>query len=189
MEAMELVQKGSSFRASRAIGAMFFSLFGGVWIAIWAVQSFGVRLELCLPIALIALGIFALAWRRFQENKQAHAEEANTPEKQKADRVFNIVNAGQWVLVLLAINILKNTGHASWTMPAIVGIVGAHFLPLAHVFKYAPHYLTGVVIMLWGFGYAFLTPAGLNSPIVFLGTGLILWVSALYGLFARPHTS
>ena len=139
----------SSFRANRAIGAMFFSLLGGAWLVLWSNRAFGFRLANVAIVAICALALFGFAWQVFQQNKIALAAEADSPAKKKADRIFNMVNAGQWVLILVVGNVLVNLGHPSWVLAAAIFIIGLHFLPLAHVFNYPPHYITGSAMMLW----------------------------------------
>lgn len=101
----------SSFRANRAIGAMFFSLLGGVWLALWSNRAFGYQPLLLALFALGGITLFGCAWRLFQQNKAALAETADSPAKKKADGVFNLVNAGQWILILIVANVLVNLKH------------------------------------------------------------------------------
>ena len=176
----------SSFRANRAIGAMFFSLFGGAWLALGAVRALGLRWGWVALIACASFGLFFAAVAQFRKHRSALAAEADTPSKRRADRVFTLVNAGQWVLIFLVGTVLNNTGHGAWFFAAAIIIIGAHFLPLARVFAYPPHYVTGGAMMLWGAGYPFLTRAGALNPVGCAGAGLLLWASALYALRATP---
>ena len=50
----------------------------------------------------------------FQQNKAALAETADSPAKKKAEAVFNMVNAGQWILILIVRNVLVNLKHPEW---------------------------------------------------------------------------
>ena len=176
----------SSFRASRAIGALFFSLLGGLWFVLWSNRAFGPQPAVLTLIATAALALFGSAWRIYQQNKAALAEEADSPAKMRADRIFNIVNAGQGILMFVIANALVNRHYSEWVVPAIIFIVGLHFIPLAPVFKYPPHYITGAALMLWAGISSFLTAAGPATPAGCFGTGLILWASAIYGLTVKP---
>jgi hypothetical protein len=175
----------AAFRASRAVGAMFFSLFGGAWIVLWSYLAYGFNPGLMALITLAALGQFAWALTTYHKNKGAFAEDSD-PAKKKAEKVFHIVNAAQWVLILIVANVLKNTGHGNWVLAAIIIIVGLHFLPLAPVFRYPVHYVTGVALVTWGAGYPFLLTQGAGSPLGCLGAGLLLWASAITGLTVKP---
>jgi hypothetical protein len=172
----------SPFRANRAIGAMIFSVMGTIWITLWSIRSFGVQ-----PLGLTVttsggLVIFLRALRVFQQHKRARVVQAETPEKRHADRIFNLVNAGQWIVILIVGNVLNNLGRGEWVIMAAMFIIGLHFLPLAKVFTYPPHTITGAALMLWAVGFPMLTSRGPAHPLGCLGAGLILWLSALYGL-------
>ena len=176
------------FRASRAIEAMFFSLLGGAWFALWSVRAFGVQPFPLILIALCGLTLFGSAFRIYQKNKAALSPDADSPEKKKAVRIFHLVNAGQWILILVAGNVLVNIGYSDWVIAAVIFIIGLHFLPLASVFKYPPHYFTGAALILCAIGYPFLTKIGPVNPTGCLGAGVILWTSAIYGLSVKPFT-
>ena len=175
----------AAFRASRAVGAMFFSLFGGAWIVLWSYRAYGFNLGLVALIALAALGQFAWALATYNKNKGAVADDSD-PTKKKAEKVFHIVNAAQWGLILVVGNVLNNTGHGNWVLASAIIIVGLHFLPLAHVFRYPVHYVTGLALVAWGAGYPLVMTQGAASPVGCLGAGLLLWASAITGLTIRP---
>ena len=77
----------SAFRASRAVGALFFSLFGGAWIVLWSCRAYGFNPILVALIALAALGLFAWALTSYNQNKGAIADDSD-PAKKKAERSF-----------------------------------------------------------------------------------------------------
>src|SRR5664279_5167169 len=110
----------SSFRASRAIGAMFFSLLGGAWLALWSVQEFGARPAILGVVAMGSLAIFTFSFRRFQKNKSALVEASSSPAGQRANRIFNFVNAAQWVLILVVGNVLNNLGYPEWIIASAI---------------------------------------------------------------------
>ena len=172
--------------AGMAIGAMFFSLFGGAWLAFGSVQAMGPRWGWVALIASLSLAILFAAVNQYRNNSPALAAESGTPAKKKQDRLFHIINAGQWVLIFIVGNVLNNLGRGDWFFAAAIIIVGAHFLPLGRLFRYPPHYATGAIMILWGFGYPFLAKAGAASPVGCLGEGLLLWASAVYALKAEP---
>jgi len=170
----------SSEHAGRAIGAMFFAFFGAAWLAWWSLEQFdGAILPILIAIGTGGVAILLLALRQFLRNRAALAGHAETPYSRRAKRVFNLVNAVQWVTIVLTVLVLANTGHADWIRVAIIFIVGAHFLPLAAVFRYRWHYVTGGALVVLAMVYPFLTPAGPLNPIGLLGAGTILWASAL----------
>jgi len=174
-------------RARRAIGAMFYFAFGGAWLEYYAFQVAGKSPVVIVAIALATAALLFAAYRRYKQHQPALAAVAPSPEQKRAARVFNIVNAGQWVVILIAGNVLVNLGLSSWVIPCVILIVGVHFLPLGYVFANPPHYITGVALIVLSVAYPLLATDGPASPIGCLGAGLILWVSALWSVTANPN--
>jgi hypothetical protein len=176
--------------ARRAIGALFFSLFGGAWLELWAFRAFtGRKGVLLLAASFVALGaavIFARAYRRYAPYREAMAAEAATPERRRVDRLFHWINGGQWVLILVVGNVLANLGRGAWVLPAAILIVGLHFLPLALTMENRAHWATGGALATLALTYPFLAPGGPADPIGCLGAGLILWASALWAVRGQP---
>jgi hypothetical protein len=132
--------------------------------------------------ALATSALIVIAYRRYKQNQPALAAAAPSVRQKTADRVFNIVNAGQWVVILVAGNVLVNLGLSTWVIPCIIFIVGLHFLPLAFVFDNPPHYVTGGALIALSAVYPLLAPGGPASPIGCLGAGLILWASGIWAV-------
>ena len=97
-------------------------------------------------------------------------------------RVFNLVNAGQWVAVFAVAGILSMSHLENLFLPAVILIVGAHFIPLARLFNYPPHYITGAAMMLLAVSFPLVASEGPTSGIGALGAGLILWLSAAWAI-------
>lgn len=161
---------------------MFFAFFGAAWLILGALRSGHASFLFFAVVLLIAASIFFLALRHYGVNRSAREAVAETPASRRRSRWFNIINALQWFAIFLVSNILANLHHGEWIIPAIILIVGLHFFPLARLFCYPPHYITGAVLVLIAAGYPFLAPGGPASPAGSFATGLVLWVSALYGL-------
>lgn len=167
--------------ASRAIGSMIFSLFGGCWVLAWSIKAFGLNLMALALVLIATCGLFLFALRQYGLHRQVGAE-LETPAVRRANKVFNWVNAIQGVAIFLAANILANLGHREWFVPVFIAIVGAHFLPLAIVFRARRHWVIGATMLTWAWLYPFLTPRGPAHAIGCLGAGLILWASAVAGV-------
>ncbi|ODU94327.1 MAG: hypothetical protein BGP23_12295 [Lysobacterales bacterium 66-474] len=165
-------------RAGRAMGAMVLFPFGGVWIGVyaWRMTAGNPFVMGAVVLAALALGVFA--WRRYRRHRPALAAIGPTSRQKRAMRIFHIVNAGQWIAIFVAINILVRVGLPSWEIPCVIAIVGLHFLPLAHVFNYRAHYLAGAALVALAMLYPLLAPHGPADPVGCLGAGLILWASA-----------
>jgi hypothetical protein len=176
---------GSAASASRAIGAMIFTLNGGAWLIIGILKGYGVALAALLPVAAGTIMLFFASLRKFRLNRGAHAAEADSPESKRAGRIFNAVNAIQWTLVFVVSVVLLMFKHPEWIIPSIILIVGIHFFPLAVAFKVPRHYATGAALTLLAIFYPLMSAAGPTSPVGCLGAGIILWASAVAAL-VRP---
>src|SRR5476649_667226 len=173
---------GSAASASRAIGAMFFTIFGGAWLALGILGGYGMSVVALLLIVAGTLLLFFASLRQFRRNRGAHAAEADSPEGKRAGRIFNAVNAIQWILVFVAAAVLSRVGHKEWIIASIILIMGIHFFPLSVVFKVPRHYATGAAMTLLAIFYPLMSSAGPTSPVGCVGAGIILWVSAVAAL-------
>ncbi len=184
------VHAPSAVRAGRAVGAMFFSVFGTVWLGGADIVARGGIDWTLVPVITAGLLLLATALRRFQANRCARAAEERTARSRRIARVFHWVNGGQWVLAIVLANVLRNTGLGEWVVPMVIAVVGLHFLPLGAVMAYRPHYASGVALMLLAAVFPFVASGGPQSAVGPLGAGLILWASAIHALSARaPATS
>jgi hypothetical protein len=177
----------SQVRADRAFGAMILAGFGGLWLAVWVWFSQRDQWWRYLLVAAGGAALLAAALQIYRRNRPADAGQPASAAQRRTSRLFNLINIGQWVVILIGANVLNNTGLGAWDLSFIILIVGAHFLPLAHLFKRPSHYVTGLAMMLFAVGYPYIA-AGPQSTVGLLGAGLILWASALWGILAgvRP---
>jgi len=166
-------------RAGRAIGAMFFSVFGSLWNLSWVWQRYPENWILMMAIVAVGAGILTVAICIAKENSVA--AESETTDSKRIRRQFNLINVGQWLAIFVVANVLINTGKSDWVVMAVIFIVGLHFIPLARLFRYAPHYLLGTLLMIWAVCYPWLAD-GPSDPIGCLGTGLLLWGGAFCAL-------
>jgi hypothetical protein len=182
----------SSKLASAAIGGMFFTAFGTLWLTLGVLQSSWSKLLLLPTIIFIGGLLFTFSLRQFQTHKAAYRNEANTPERRRISRIFNIVNTVQWCLAGLLAFMFSNFGYDRWIVPMIIFIVGAHFLPLAKVFENRRHYLTGLGLMIVALVYPWILSEGPINPFGPCVAGLILWLSAastlLFPMPGQPLT-
>jgi hypothetical protein len=178
----------SAIRANRSIGAIFFAVFGTAWLC-WGdiILRGGGNWTLGLVIAA-GLGLGVAAVRQFAANRSALAARAPTPQVRRAARIFHWVNGGQWVLIVILANVLNNIGLDAWVVPMIIAVVGLHFLPLAAVMRYRPHYVSGLAMLLLAVVFPLVANGGPRSGMGPLGAGLILWASAVFALTAGSLT-
>lgn len=174
--------------AARASGAMFFAVFGAVWLAAWA-RSSGAGTAAFAAIVILAVALFAAARLRYRRYAPALALLNETPERRRAARVFRLVNAAQWTLIMLLGLVFANTGLAAWIIPMVLIVIGLHFVPLAYVFNNPPHYVTAAALVGLAVAYPLLARGGPTDPVGFLGAGLILWISAVFALRPAPQAA
>lgn len=176
-------------KASRAFGAMLFSFYGALLLEVWDRRA-GAGNAIFALIAALGCALLAAAYLRYRRFAPALAREPETPQKKRANRVFNIVNITQWAVILVLGNVLANMGLGDWVVPMGIIVIGLHFVPLAHVFRNPPHYLLAAAMLSFAITYPWVAPGGAADPVGFLGTGLLLWLSALWAIrpAARTHS-
>ena len=171
--------------ARRATGALFFSVFGGAWLVLWLAATQRATTANGLPIGFTLLAlVFTGSWvlrRTKHVLAQTPGTVAAAPARREG-RLFGIVNAVQWGAVFLAGWLLPRLGLSLYFTPVVALIVGLHFFPLARLFRYRGHYLTGGALLLWALGCLLVVPPPEWQGRVALGTGVILWLSAGYSL-------
>lgn len=186
MQTTQQANPDDAKRASRAIGAMFFTVFGGLWIGFWSYQAFPNVVLYRAVIALITMAIFIAVVRRYLRYRPALVAQPDDPDKRRRDQLFNLVNAGQWILIVLGVNVLNNLGYPHWAIPLAIFVIGLHFIPLAAIFSNPPHYITGIALILVAAVYPLVLQNGPQNPLGCLATGLILWASSLWAVKPGP---
>jgi hypothetical protein len=181
MNTTQPISSIGALRARRAFGAMIFTFFGAVLLGIWG-RRVGASAAIVVAIAVLGIVLLASAYRRYRRFAPILAMEPDTPAKKRADRIFNIVNAGQWVVILVLGNVLANMGLGDWVVPMGIFVIGLHFLPLAYAFRNTAHYFLGTALVGFAIAYPQVASGGPADPVGFLGTGLILWLGALWAL-------
>ena len=174
-----------AIRARRAQGAMFLFAFGGAWLAYYVVQMAGVNPADLVIVALVTVALLSYAYRRYRQNRLALAAESSSPARKRSGRIFNIVNAVQWILICIASSVLVGRGLSVWLVPCVIFIVGLHLFPLAYAFDNSAHYFTGAALIALSVSYPLLSASGPASPIGSLGAALILWASGCWAITAN----
>jgi hypothetical protein len=171
------------FRIERArgssIGATVVGFFGAAWL-MWGMVSGGASWQTgaaaVLPV-FILIGFLGMLVRR----RLPKIAQVEIPEKKQMMRVFMIVNVVQWVGIFGVVNLLAHLHLSAWIIPAIVLIVGAHFLPLASIFRAPQHVKTGIAMMLCA-AAAIMLPVSVRDTVECVTAGVILWISAAAAL-------
>jgi len=160
--------------SGRAIGSIFFSGFGALWIALalYIKQTLSIDLAIGIGAALAALLLTAF-WlmrraKRFPK----------LPEDKAMGRAFNRINAIQWIAVAIVGFTFARLHIDVYVLSAITAIVGIHMFPLAKLFRYPLHNVTGAVLVAWASASVLFVSADHLQSATAIGTGIILWLSA-----------
>jgi drug/metabolite transporter (DMT)-like permease len=174
---MQTIQNANQL-SGRATGALFFAGFGALWIALalYALE----RLN-AITISGILLGLAILLLAALSLFRQARRW-PRVPDDPAMGRAFAWINAIEWTAVAVAAFTLARLHLDAYVMCAITAIVGLHMFPLARLFRYAPHYWSGAILVAWAAASAFYIPNEHLQGISALGTGIILWLNAAFAL-------
>jgi len=183
MSELTLSTTNAGARAGNAIGAMILSFFGTAWLSgacliAWPEESPVRTAGLALVVTTGAV-LFFSALQRWRANRGLPCAESSSAWWQRRARQFHLINAGQWIAVLVAVNVLHNTGLDAWVLPALIAIVGVHFLLLAPVLLQPRNYLIGVILILAASLCPWLGDGSLLAvpPAI---TGLTLWIAGSF---------
>lgn len=102
-------------------------------------------------------------------------------KRRKAFRLVTVLEVAGCILVVVLANVFR---RPDWVAAGISLVVGLHFLPLGRIFGVASYYWVGALIVVWDI----LSITALRSwnltAAVGIGTGLILWATAVGRLSA-----
>jgi hypothetical protein len=163
-----------------ATGAVFMTAFGLAWMvwSIWLLK-FPARLSIALYLAaiVIAAGLFAEEVPLLHEPSTAAAQIHWHDLRSR----FLLINFVQYIAIAGAIAICLRWRRRDLMPIAISLIIGLHFIPLAGLFGFPPYYAVAAGVLALDLSALFLkSPA--REVTCCLGTGCILWLSALFVL-------
>jgi hypothetical protein len=168
--------------AGRAIGVLFFAGFGSIWLfdglaAMHRIDGIGIAAILTIAAALIVPAL-----RLLQTASKAAPAVPDLPDAIARKREFYRVNTIQWIAIAAAVVFFNLLHRPEFLAPVIAFIVGMHLFPLAKLFRYPAHNVTGILLVLWSTGIvALLADADLPSAGA-IGAAVILLGSAAYTL-------
>jgi hypothetical protein len=168
-----------SVAANQAIGATVLSLFGAVWLVAWCVSSYGVNYPILGLVAVAALAMSVVASKQFRTHRKAYGEHSKSTTGRRQNVLMGVVNSTQWILIFVAVITLRKLQYSPYIVPAVIFIVGAHFIPLAMILKYKPYWLTAAALCALAIVYPLLGESGPENTIGLLGAGVILWTTGL----------
>jgi hypothetical protein len=162
----------------KATGVFFCAGFGALWLvlALIARLQLGVATVCGVGLGLAALLAAAVYLRRLAKRWP------HVPDDPGVGRAFAWINAIEWVAVGAAAFTLSKLHLDAYVMSAITAIVGLHMFPLGRIFHYPAHYRAGTIMMAWAVASAVFIPVEEMQGITALGTGALLWFSAVVTL-------
>jgi hypothetical protein len=104
------------------------------------------------------------------------------PNDPAMGRAFDWINAIQWTAVAVVAFSFAKLHVDAYVISAIPAIIGLHMFSRARLFHYPLHYATGAVLVARAVASATLAPTEQMQGTAALGTGIILWVSAVVTL-------
>ena len=153
---------------------------------IWAVVAASAAPSTVAVIALVVLAVAVTAAVAVTGLRLAARSAARGTTRRVAAssrRVFGLVNAGQTVLILIAVFGLVKAGRPALIPAAVCFVVGLHFLPLARVFDVAVYWLTGglliAVAVVGAVVFAYDADNALARAVVGLPAAVALWITSL----------
>jgi len=152
---------------------MFFSLFGGFWffIALYAREQLSVASISAVLLGMLAMGLAAYNLMRLSKQLP------RLPEDPTIGRKFSLINLIQWGAIAVLVPTLGKLHLDVYVPTAITFIVGLHMLPLARLFRYPQHNITGCLLIVWAGAAMLVAPADSMQSTTCIGTGSILWLS------------
>ena len=169
----------------RATGVLFFAGFGGLWLWMGLVGMHrGTALSAAAILGLLtALIIPAVRLIRRVGGGQAGTEDA------AIESAFQKINMAQWIAIPIAVSLLIVFGRPEYIVAAIATIVGVHLFPLAYLFRYRVHVVTGLLLVGWSSASVLLLPRAQMGSIGAVGTSVILLGSAAFTLVRASRTA
>jgi hypothetical protein len=177
---------------SRASGVQFLTFFAVFWLIgslILPQQQIDHHVFQFNVLVVVFGGLFAMViYLRSRNTKRSTISLAMSPLNARLaarrSRVFRWVNMGQYFALAIAGVLLSYIHRFDLFVPVGIFIVGAHFFPLAVLFKYPFHFATGFFLVGWATAYPHWLAAGSLNPLGLSVTGIILLLSACWASHA-----
>lgn len=165
-------------------GALIMSVFAAVWCVVGMRASGTGWLGAILP-ALGITGALVLVALRLGRNASPLSE----AEQSRQGRLVGWASAAEGVAILIAANVLANTGHRALTASAVAIIVGLHFVPLARGLPAPSYYATAALLVGIGIAGALAADPTRHVRDVSIGAAVVLWATAASVLWRSARQS
>jgi hypothetical protein len=172
---------------SRCNGAAIFSFAGAVWLLLAAHWFRHLNIVVVAVVGALAAALIMVALR-IQKRGRLTAEHAySEDERRKNARSYGIVNAITWTGAFVLVNVLGNTGHKELILPGVVVIVGVHLFFMPPLYRHRVNTIAGICMVVWAVLCANLFHGQTIAGAAALGTGFIVWISAVCALSAASN--
>lgn len=151
---------------------LFMSCFAALWWSASLAASGG-QAALVLIGPVVSVAVILVARRRLR-----NAPALEMVERKRIKRVVGWSVLGEGAAMFIAFLILRILGLGAYIFPAMVAIVGLHFLPLAAFLKVRSYWMTAAGLVLLGATGVFLDPP-LRALVVGMTAAAILWATCL----------
>ncbi|MHB8304237.1 MAG: DUF7010 family protein [Acidobacteriaceae bacterium] len=164
----------------RAFGTIFLSVFGLAWILLALADMGRPHAAIAIPLGCVAASLVVASITTIHRTHgPVRSDREHAARGKRINRFFGLVNALQYASFFLAGILLSHFHRIYLIVPWVIFIIGAHFLPLAHLFQDRLYYLTGPSMMTWALLAPLLFSAHFMEAAAALGAGIILWLTAL----------
>jgi hypothetical protein len=175
--------KSAEVISGRATGVLFFAGFGSLWLysgisAMHRLNPLTVAAILTIGAALAVPAVMLMK----SSSKAAHVAGTGSLDSPEIKRTFFRMNLMQYAAIFSAIVLFNALHKQEFLATVITFIVGSHLIPLARLFRYSAHYVTGGLLMAWAMIVAIAFPGNMMPTVGALGTAVILLGSAAYTL-------
>jgi hypothetical protein len=178
-------QNTKGFKSGAAIGALVLTCAGAAW-AITALanrpgSSTWAFAAVSLPVlSLITVGVSRLNAVAKDSHRRPIDPDASDRARQgrKVGLLFGLVFTVEIVLIALTAILLSRAGRPLLIPVAIVAIVGAHFLPLARIFRIPTYGVAGLFLVGASLGSLLIADEPVRLFALGLVVAVILWASA-----------
>ena len=173
--------------SGRATGVLFFAAFGSLWLCTGLSAMHRLNVLSGAAVAVLLLLLILPATRLLRQAPKAAA--ADVEDEARIKRTFNRVNSIQWIAILAGVILLNLFEKGAFIVPLIATIVGLHLFPLAYLFRYPAHYVTGMLLILWSAVTVMRLPLEEIASSGAIGTAIILLASAVYTLVGATRAA
>lgn len=148
--------------------------YGTIWwiLGMWAS---GRGSPISYAFALLALAVLvAVSWRRKRDDSPERRR-----ERARRGYIIGVVTGVQAVVIMIALNLLRDMGRIDLLTPVVAIIVGLHFLAFARLFPARIYYLTSALLVTLGIAGSFFGTGSQRVLAISVVASCILWLTCV----------